>query len=185
MRHFSLTDFPRNTKNHLWKPSIRFLARGKNLTERTRSTKNMKRILILFILALLNQFCAKSQTSVPDSVAIRVTVLNYIEGWNSGDTVRMAIALHPKLAKRGVVMSPNGKIAELQRASYTDMMTWTASRAKLPEVKEDVKIVIYDIGKNIANAKCVSKEYIDHLHLMRINNEWKILNAIWELNLPK
>jgi hypothetical protein len=144
----------------------------------------MKRLIIILIVAIFNLFCAKSQTIVPDSVAIKVTVLNYIEGWNSGDTVRMAKALHPKLAKRGVVMSPNGKIAELQRASYTDMMTWTASRAKLPEVKEDVKIVIYDIGKNIANAKCISKEYIDHLHLVRINNEWKILNAIWELNLP-
>ena len=144
----------------------------------------MKRLIIILIALLFNLFCAKSQPILPDSVEIRVTVLNYIEGWNSGDTVRMAKALHPKLAKRGVVMSPNGKIAEIQRATYADMMTWTASRAKFPEVKEEVKIVIYDIGKNIANAKFISKEYIDHLHLVKINNEWKILNAIWELNQP-
>ncbi len=96
----------------------------------------------------------------------------------------MAKALHPKLAKRGAVASPNGKSVELQRATYADMMNWTAYRSTLPAVKEEVEIVIYDIGKNIANAKCVSKEYIDHLHLVRIDNEWKILNAIWELNLP-
>jgi hypothetical protein len=145
----------------------------------------MKKLVIIIILSLISRFCGVSQTFAQDSIAIHTTVMNYIEGWNSGDTVRMAKALHPKLAKRGVVASPNGKIVELQKASYTDMMNWTASRANLPAVKEEVEVVIYDIGKNIANAKCVSKEYIDHLHLVRINNEWKILNAIWEFNLPK
>lgn len=144
----------------------------------------MKKLIIIIILSLISRFCGKAQTFAQDSIAIRTTVLNYIEGWNSGDTVRMAKALHPKLAKRGAVASPNGKSVELQRANYVDMMNWTAYRSTLPAVKEEVEIVIYDIGKNIANAKCVSKEYIDHLHLVRIDNEWKILNAIWELNLP-
>ncbi len=48
--------------------------------------------------------------------------------------------------------------------------------------KNDIKTVIVEIGKNIASAKCVSPKFIDYLHLARINNEWKLLNVIWEFN---
>jgi len=146
----------------------------------------IKKLSLIIVFLSLTQLFVKAQTLVQDSLAIRKTVLNYIEGWDNGDTIRMTKALHTKLAKRGIVPSQNGNGTDLVRANYTEMISWTASRKNLPkENSGKIVIKIYEIGKNIADVKCVSKEYIDYLHLARIDNQWKILNAIWEFNEKK
>ena len=146
----------------------------------------MKKFTLIILFVCLTQMVVKAQTLAQDSLAIRETVLNYIEGWEDGDTIRMTKALHTKLAKRGIVPSQNGNVTDLLRANYTEMVNWTASRKNLPkENSGEIVIKIYEIGKNIADVKCVSKDYIDFLHLARIDNQWKILNVIWEFNEKK
>jgi len=146
----------------------------------------MKKFTLIILFVCLTQMFVKAQTLAQDSLAIRETVLNYIEGWEDGDTIRMTKALHTKLAKRGIVPSQNGNVTDLLRANYTEMVNWTASRKNLPkENSGEIVIKIYEIGKNIADVKCVSKDYIDFLHLARIDNQWKILNVIWEFNEKK
>lgn len=147
--------------------------------------KIMKKLTFILIAFSLMQFSLKSQTK-QDSLLIHETVSDYIEGWYSGDTVRMVKSLHPELAKRGILPSRDGKSTQIAKASYSDMINWTSRNPNLIKenkvLKSDINITIIEIGVNMANAKCVSKQYIDYLHLARINNEWKILNAIWEPN---
>ena len=58
--------------------------------------------IVLFAAALTN-----AQTnSGDDDAAIKVTALNYIEGWYEGDAARMESALHPELAKRMISTDP-------------------------------------------------------------------------------
>ena len=65
-----------------------------------------------FIVVALVLFVAMSASAVADlegdKVAIREAVLDYIEGWYSGDPARMERALHPDLAKRIVDLFTNG-----------------------------------------------------------------------------
>lgn len=143
----------------------------------------MKNLILLLSLSVFFQVSVEAQTK-PDSTAIREIVLNYIEGWDTGDTARMAQSLHPQLAKRGIVPSRSGKGNDLLSASYKDMVTWTSYQKNAPkeDQKFENKITIAELGKNIASATCVSKEYIDYLHLARTGKGWKILNVIWEPN---
>jgi hypothetical protein len=133
----------------------------------------------------LFQTATKSQNK-QDSLAIKETVEHYIEGWYSGSADRMGKSLHPELAKRGVLPTKDGSNTEIAKASYEDMIKWTGLRPDLLKEnkvsKNDLVITILEIGQNIANVKCLSVDFIDYLHLMRTNNEWKILNAIWEPN---
>ena len=53
--------------------------------------------------------------AVTDRAAIEACVRDYIEGWYTGDAARMDRALHPELAKRGVLQSPGA--GQLDRKS--------------------------------------------------------------------
>lgn len=148
----------------------------------------MKNFLFAFAILFIAQIELKAQT-IPDSLKIRETVSNYIEGWYSADTARMNKGIHPELAKRGIVPSRDGKQTVMLKASFNEMMGWTSKKPNQIKDKSiktsDIKISIVEIGVNVAVAKCVSPEYIDYLHLARLKNEWKILNAIWEPNYKK
>jgi hypothetical protein len=143
----------------------------------------MNKLIMLFIVYCLVQISIKSQT-LQDTISIRETTMNYIEGWYSGDSVRMSKSLHPELAKRGIVPSKDGKSMLILKVTYAEMIQWTGKRPNLLKDNKDLlrKLTILEIGKNIATVKCESKDFIDYLHLARINDEWKILNAIWEFN---
>ena len=138
---------------------------------------------MLCMVFFLLKISVQSQT-LQDTISISETTMNYIEGWYSGDSVRMAKSLHPELAKRGIVPSKDGKNTVILKASYSEMIQWTGKRPDALKDNKDLlrKLTILEIGKNIATVKCESKDFIDYLHLARLNNEWKILNAIWEFN---
>lgn len=148
----------------------------------------MKNFLFAFAILFIAQIELKAQT-IPDSLKIRETVSNYIEGWYSADTARMNKGIHPELAKRGIVPSRDGKQTVMLKASFNEMMGWTSKKPNQIKDKSiktsDIKISIVEIGVNVAVAKCVSPEYIDYLHLARLKNEWIIMNAIWEPNYKK
>ncbi|HEV7836602.1 MAG TPA: nuclear transport factor 2 family protein, partial [Gemmatimonadaceae bacterium] len=55
---------------------------------------------LLVVSISLTPFSTSSSQSPADSVAIRQTALDYIQGWYAGDAARMERALHPELAKR-------------------------------------------------------------------------------------
>jgi hypothetical protein len=152
------------------------------------SIKSMKNIFFGIAIFFIAQIELKAQT-IPDSLLVKETVFNYIEGWYSADTARMNKGIHPDLAKRGIVPSRDGKQTMMLKASYKEMMGWTSQKPnqfKDNSVKPNqIKISIIEIGVNVAVVKCVSPEYIDYLHLARLKNEWKIINAIWEPNSKK
>jgi hypothetical protein len=143
----------------------------------------MKKLIIFLLVLNLPLISAQSQ-SQQDSLSIKETSMNYIEGWYSGDSVRMSKSLHPELAKRGIVPAKDGKNTLMLKASYAEMIQWTGKRPNLLKDNKNLlrRLTILEIGKNIATVKCESKDFIDYLHLARINNDWKILNAIWEFN---
>ena len=132
---------------------------------------------LLFVLATGNAF---SQSS--DKEAIKETALNYIEGWYSADTARMARALSPELAKKGIIMNPRSNELVIAPATFSQMLQWTGQKPNELEADPDKKmeVVIIEVGQNIAMVKTITPDFIDYLHMGKMNGEWKIYNAIWE-----
>jgi hypothetical protein len=141
---------------------------------------------LLFILCVMGLFLSglSAQTKSDDTEAILKTVLNYIEGWETGDSSRMALSLHQGLTKHGIVPAKSGYGTDILNASYQEMVNWTVyQKGNLKDHrKPESDIKINELGRNIASVTCISKQYIDYLHLARTENGWKILNAIWEPN---
>ncbi len=150
----------------------------------------MKKIVSLMVMLLLISAVSvliADSAIADDEAKIRRAALDYIEGFYTGDAARMEQALHPEFHKIGLrVMEKTGK-SWLPGAGFSKMVELTrlGIGKQTPAEKRNISVHILEIGKDIASAKTVSCDYIDHLHLARFNGEWKIINALWEPNPHK
>jgi hypothetical protein len=136
-----------------------------------------KVILLLWMLLPLSLLPART---FEDSLEIRKAVLDYAEGFYSGDVARMERALYPDINKvKPVKVSQTGNSA-LIYSTYSGLLEATRSGAGiLEEGKRHISIDVLNINENMANAKLVSAKFNDYVQLVKIDNRWKIINALW------
>ena len=118
-----------------------------------------------------------------DVESIKQKVLGYIEAWYNGEPGKGKKSLHPDLAKRIVrTNSDTGK-------DYLDMMSastlverWgSGDGKKTPKELQMKKITLLDVHGRIASVKLETATWVDYMHLSKFNNEWVIVNILWEL----
>jgi major membrane immunogen (membrane-anchored lipoprotein) len=112
-----------------------------------------------------------------DTDMIMKAVSDYVEGWYEADGERMARALHPKLAKRG--MSPEGEIWDVNRDWMVEATGRGQGRIDEPGTGKK-EITILARTPTIASVKLVSNQFDDYLHLQKAGGEWRIINALWD-----
>lgn len=117
-----------------------------------------------------------------ECAAIQQTALDYIEGWYEGNAERMERSLHPELAKRMVETSSNGK-SKLNQMSAMTLVQFTrrGGGKDTPAERQQKDITILDVFENAASVKIVASEWVDYLHMAKVNGRWVIINVLWEL----
>jgi len=51
-----------------------------------------------------------------------------------------------------------------------------------PKEKQQKDVVILDVFENAAaSVKAVASDWIDYLHVAKVNGKWVIVNVLWEL----
>jgi len=138
----------------------------------------MKKNCLMFLVLLLA--IGKGAFAQSDEVQIKTTALNYLEGWYTADTARMANALSPMLAKRGFMLAADGKTMEVHDASYSQMLEWTGKQEKHLLSDLSISVTIIEIGENIAMLKTETPDFVDYIHMARLQGAWKIYNVVWE-----
>ena len=119
-----------------------------------------------------------------DSAAIRAAALDYVDGWYTGDAARMERAVHPDLAKR--IWRPDPERGANRMENQTAMTLVQGTRRgwgkETPEALRRREIEILEIFGNAASVRARMTDWIDLMHLARVNGEWKIVNVLWELS---
>jgi len=117
--------------------------------------------------------------------AITATVLDYAEGAYSASAERMARALHPELNKKMVATHPQtgGRFVVYSGPSQLVEGTRTGL-GRLAEDQWNIEVEVYEVGHDMACAKLFSARFIDNLHLVKWDGEWKIVNVLWVPNRP-
>jgi len=142
--------------------------------------KGIIQLSALFFLVCFASGTLRGQSA--DEQAIRECALNYLEGWYSADSARMAKALSKDLAKKGFLTNPQTGEQIIAPASYDQMLAWTGQKpdqlTQNPDIKMEVHLI--ELGEHIAMVKTVTPDFIDYLHLAKMEGQWKIYHTVWE-----
>lgn len=136
----------------------------------------------LAVLITITACFGVQNSNKKDILEINQTTLDYIEGWYEGNPDRMARALHPNMIKRRITTNANLESA-LNELNYTMMVNRVkyGGGKDVPKELYKIEVEILNINGNIASVMTKS-EYIDYLHLVKINNKWVIINVLWDYN---
>lgn len=140
----------------------------------------MRTLVALALLALCSVAHAKPRPPNPDEVAIRAAALDYIEGWYEGSVERMIRAVHPELAKRIVSHEQGvGRVDQMGASTLVANVRRGGGR-DTPKERQQKDVTILDRYENAASVKIVASDWIDYLHLAKVDGRWVIVNVLWE-----
>ena len=148
----------------------------------------MKQIFILGLaLFLLNINDAQGQTA-QDSLAIRQVALDYIESQHNVNPEQFERAAHPRMVKRTFwTDKKTGK--EFLKETHTDAMvllaeTYNKDNDKFPENPKK-EVIILDVFDKVASVKLIADDWIDYMHIVKLNGKWQLVNVLWQFNDSK
>lgn len=143
--------------------------------------KNM--VILLMFCLLIAVSCIKQNTK--DNEDIKQTLLDYAEGWFSGDAVRMERVMHPNFILRNIENpdSENSVLYDTKKGTVINMAESGGGKFA-PKDSYKIEIKIFDVQNNIASA-VIKSVYIDYMLLGKFNKKWVILNVLWDNNRNK
>jgi hypothetical protein len=113
--------------------------------------------------------------SAAEREAIVSVALDYVAGWFDADSERMERALHPDLTKRA--LKADGSVVTLTAPMLLELTIQARGRSEdAPDRR--VKVEVLHMDELLASAVVRCHQYIDHLHLVRTDGGWKILNIL-------
>ena len=127
-------------------------------------------------------FGSMQAQSSTDTNAIRATALNYVEGWYEGNADRMAKALHPELVKRIVVRDTTTGRTMVQGMGTSVLVNSTRHGygKETPKERQQKDVSVLDVFGNAASVKAVMADWIDYMHMAKVDGRWVIVNVLWE-----
>ncbi|MFS4448518.1 nuclear transport factor 2 family protein [Maribacter sp. 2307UL18-2] len=148
----------------------------------------MKRSIILtmslfFALTLYLQGQTKQ-----DSLDIKQVALDYIESQHNVKPEQFEGAAHPRMVKRTFwTNKKTGK--EYLRETFTDAMillaeTYNLDKDKFPENPKK-EVIILDVFDKVASVKLIADDWIDYMHIVKLNGKWQLVNVLWQFNDSK
>ncbi len=147
----------------------------------------MKHLIILTIALFLATFCVQGQTR-KDSLDIKQVALDYIESQHHAKPDQFKRAAHPRMVKR-TFWNHKQTQKEYLRETFTDAMillaeTYNQNGDKFPEYPKK-EVILLDVYDKIASVKLIADEWIDYMHIVKLNGKWQIINVLWQFNDAK
>lgn len=143
----------------------------------------MKNYLLVIAFAFFSS-ALQAQTA-QDSLDIKRVALAYIEAQHNPNPKLMESALHPRLVKRSVFRSKAAQKDYISEYFAENMVilaeTYNAKGDKFPKnPRKEIKLL--DVSARTASVKLLADAWIDYMHIVKTNGEWKIINVLWQYN---
>ena len=146
-----------------------------------------QKITLTFTLILLFAMSVKAQ-SKEDSLAIKRAALDYIESQHLVKPELFERSAHPRMVKRTFWRNKKTN-TEYLRETFTDAMillaeTYNQKGDKFPENPKK-EVIILDVFDKTASVKLIADDWIDYMHIVKLNGKWQIVNVLWQFNDSK
>lgn len=138
----------------------------------------------MIVVLMLITLSVKSQ-SRQDSLDIRQVALDYIESQHNVKPEQFEQAAHPRMVKRTFwTDKKTGK--EYLRETFKDAMvllaeTYNQDGDNFPENPKK-EVIILDIYDKTASVKLIADDWIDYMHIVKLNGKWQLVNVLWQFN---
>lgn len=143
----------------------------------------MRRLIpvVLIALAAVSARPATAQTAA-DSAAVRAAVLDYIEGLYEVSPERVDRSVSAELAKRSVGTF-QGTNRQFLRPMSKDVLLNVAAtynrEGRTPRTaRKEVRIL--DMLDHTATVRLTAVDWVDYMHLAKLNGRWVIVNVLWQ-----
>ncbi|OWP74506.1 nuclear transport factor 2 family protein [Flavobacterium oreochromis] len=140
----------------------------------------MKLQNLLFIFSIFSISSLSYGQTKQDSLEIKKVALDYIESQHNPNPSQMEQALHPRMVKR-TFWKDKSTEKDFLRETTTESMVLLAESYnkkgnKFPKnPKKD--IIFLDVSNRIASLKLIADEWIDYMHIIKLNGKWKLVNV--------
>ncbi|OXB23976.1 hypothetical protein B0A80_08390 [Flavobacterium tructae] len=139
----------------------------------------------LLVIAFVFFSSALQAQTAQDTLDIKRVALAYIEAQHNPNPKLMESALHPRLVKRSVFRSKAAQKDYFSEYFAENMVilaeTYNAKGDKFPKnPRKEVKLL--DVSARTASVKLIADAWIDYMHVVKTNGEWKIINVLWQYN---
>jgi len=134
-------------------------------------------IILISIFTLLSTNAQNTQ----DSLEIRQATLDYIESQHHLKPEQFERSTHPRMVKRTFWTNKKTQ-KEYLGETFRDAMiilaeTYNQKGDKFPENPKK-EVVILDIYDKTASVKLIADEWIDYMHIVKLNGRWQIVNVL-------
>ena len=145
----------------------------------------MKHIFVLFIFVVAAAMTTLAQADA-DREAIKRTAVNYAEGWYEGNAAKMESSLSPDLSKRiARTNAQNQTLLDHMTAMALVQGTRGGFGKQTPGAEQQKDVTILDVLGGAATVKLEMRDWVDYMHIAKINGKWVIVNVLWEMKPRK
>ena len=153
----------------------------------TPTLMSLNRQLAFALLLAAMSGTARAQATAPDSAGVRRAVLDYVEGFYEGDTVKLARSVRRDVAKLGFARHRDSTSYSTETMPFADFLAYAGrvrarNRPAPPTARKE--IVIYDVQSVTASAKLTAFWGTEYLLLGRFDGRWMITHVLWQ-NPPR
>lgn len=145
----------------------------------------MKKTVVLSLLLLAACAVNLSAQTDADREAVKRAALDYAESYYEGNGEKMEAALSPDLAKRIANTNAQGRsgLGHMSAMTLVQIIR-TGSGKNTPKAEQQKDVSILDMMVNSATVKLEMRDWVDYMHIAKLNGKWLIVNVLWE-NKPK
>jgi len=127
---------------------------------------------------------SKKEYNKEDFKAVENAILDYVEALYLVDSTRIIKSVDPKLRKIGYWYNPKEKAyrdnLEMTHLQLVRLAARWNSDYDQADENSPKEIEIFDVNSKTASAKLTAVWGIDLFHLAKVDNQWKIVNVIWQ-----
>lgn len=137
-------------------------------------------LLLVTFITLAVSITAYSQTDA-DREGVKRAALDYAESYYEGNGEKMEAALSPDLAKRIANTNPQGRsnLGHMSALTLVQIIR-TGSGKSTPKDEQIKTVTILDMMTNSATVKLEMRDWVDYMHIAKMNGKWVIVNVLWE-----
>ena len=143
--------------------------------------KNLKSLLWLFSLILVNTWAGSAQTPPNDKAVIRETIILFFEGFHERDEAKMQSVLDQQATFHS--LDERGDVAQLRTIAVDQFLNAVVSRSETPEWEERLHDFTIEVDGTIAQAWVTYSFWlggsfshcgVDAFSLFKSGDQWKI-----------